>query len=268
MEYVNQLKKELIILAEKYGNKTFGDKCLHPNELKNSSVIYNDISFNFQKDSWNAISNNNEYFPRTNKVHGKAQSKDSSVLEMQSSNSSDALAMNIFCHPTFKGWKGVKTLFNVRDFKSIIFGYKAKVSKTLGSEEVGDNTEVDVFINEDIIGEFKLTEADFASKEKTIVKQYTNFENIFYVAKLSQSNTDYNNYQLIRNILAASQHNSRFILFCDMRRPDLAKSFFYTVSCIKDVELRTKCEIMYWQDLAKVVGSELREFLQEKYGIY
>jgi hypothetical protein len=54
-----------------------------------------------------------------------------------------------------------------------------------------------------------------------------------------------------------------------MRRPDLTKSFYQTIRCIKDeyLELRYNCEIIYWQDIAHVVGKELKDFLKEKYGI-
>ena len=54
-----------------------------------------------------------------------------------------------------------------------------------------------------------------------------------------------------------------------MRRPDLAKSFYQTIRCIKDeyAKLRTNCEIVYWQDIANKAGKELKEFLKEKYGI-
>jgi hypothetical protein len=86
---------------------------------------------------------------------------------------------------------------------------------------------------------------------------------------LIQNETSYLNYQLIRNILAAYQHKSRFILLSDMRRPDLAKSFYQTVRCIQDryLDLRTNCEIVYWQDIAQVVPKDLKHFLKEKYGI-
>jgi hypothetical protein len=54
-----------------------------------------------------------------------------------------------------------------------------------------------------------------------------------------------------------------------MRRPDLAKSFYQTVRCIQDkyLDLRTNCEIVYWQDIAQVVPKDLKHFLKEKYGI-
>jgi hypothetical protein len=269
MKYNIILKKELIRFSEQYGKSNFGDNYAHPNELKNSSVIFNDISFSFQKDSWNAILKNREFLSRIEKIHPNTQTKDSSVFEMQSSNSSDGLAMNIFCHPNFKKWRGVANLFEVEIISSIEFGFEAKVLKTNQNQVTEDKTEVDILINKNIIVECKLTEEDFCVKEKQIVNQYIEFANIFQTNLLKQTLTHYDNYQLIRNILAAYQHHAKFILICDMRRPDLARSFYQTIRCIKDefIDLRMNCEIIYWQDLAKAVGDDLKDFLNDKYGI-
>lgn len=86
---------------------------------------------------------------------------------------------------------------------------------------------------------------------------------------LIQSDSFYDNYQLIRNILAAELLAARFILLCDMRRPDLAKSFYQTARCIKDeyLYLRMNCEIIYWQDISNCSGKVLKKFLSLKYGI-
>ena len=50
---------------------------------------------------------------RLKKDHTKVQN----AYEMQSSNSSDALLMNIFCHPKLNSWKGIRNLFGVSDIK-------------------------------------------------------------------------------------------------------------------------------------------------------
>lgn len=269
MKYDIDLKQELIRLADNYGKSTFGVNYAHPNELKNSSVIFNDISYCFQKDSFTQIKNNPDYFKRTIKKHSNVQTKNAGILEMQSSNSSDALAMNIFCHPDFSKWEEMKKLFQVNEFTSIVFGYKAKVDKTINNINKKDNTEVDIFLNGNIIIECKLTEKDFSSKQKDIVEHYSEFRNVFHIDKLIQTKTNYQNYQLIRNILAANQYKAKFILICDIRRPDLVESLHQTVTCIKDeyIELKANCKIIYWQDLAKVAGSELKSFLSDKYGI-
>lgn len=269
MKYDIELKQELIKLGENYGQINFGNTYAHPTEFKNSSIIFNDISYSFQKDSFKQIKNSPYYFKRTQKKHTKVQTKNAGILEMQSSNSSDALAMNVFCHPDFSKWEEMKKLFQVNEFTSIVFGYKAKVDKIINNVNKKDNTEVDIFLNENLIIECKLTEKDFSSKKMDIVEHYSEFKNVFHIDKLLKTKTHYQNYQLIRNILAANQHNAQFILICDMRRPDLVESYHQTLTCIKDeyLDLKNNCKIIYWQDLAKVVGEELRVFLNEKYGI-
>jgi CRISPR/Cas system CMR subunit Cmr6 (Cas7 group RAMP superfamily) len=37
--------------------------------------------------------------------------------------------------------------------------------------------------------------------------------------------------------------------------------------CVRDVELRTRCKMLTWQELAEVLPERLREYLAEKYGI-
>lgn len=269
MRYNELLKQELKLLAKEYGQSICKDNYAHPTEPVNSSLIFKDIELCFQKDSWQTIITKEDLKRRIQKKHTRVQTKNAGILEMQSSNSSDALAMNIFCHTDVKKSKGVKNLFQVEEITSIDFGYKAKVDKIIDKIKKKDSTEIDVLINCNIFIECKLTEKDFTSNKKDIVEHYSEFKNVFQIDQLSKTETHYDNYQLIRNILAANQHNAQFLLICDMRRPDLVESFNQTVNCIKDeyFELRNKCKILYWQDLAKVVGDELKSFLKEKYGI-
>lgn len=268
--YKANLTKELTQLAHIYGKAHFGLNYINQKAITNNAVIFNSTSYNFHSKSWEIIKNNSSYLKRTLKTHNYKGFIGivPKIMEMQSSNSSDALAMNIFCYPDFMKWNGVKKLFGITDFSDIQFGFKAKVKK-LYSENEEDATEIDIRINDDILIECKLTEDEFTKKDKKEVLKYVMFEKIFHKDKLIQDDNRYSNYQLIRNILAAEQHDSRFILICDIRRPDLAKSFYQTIRCIKDdyIDLRTKCEIIYWQDIAQVVGKELKYFLNEKYRI-
>jgi len=260
--YKSNLVKELNDLAKTYGLKNFGVSYIHPKENTNSSIIFNELSYSFHPKSWQAIEANPTWSERSKKIHPTTVTR--GIYEMQSSNSSDALAMNIFCFPKFSEWGKAKKLFDVDSFLSIEFGFKAHV-KTKSSS---DNSEVDIYINESIICECKLTEDNFKSMAKNKVERYLNFSKVFHTDELKQNENTYSNYQLIRNILAAYQQKCKFVLICDMRRPDLAKSFYQTIRCIKDecIDLRTKCDIIYWQDIAKVCGTELQQFLKEKYG--
>jgi hypothetical protein len=267
--YNTTLRNELTPLADEYAKKKYGKTYLNLSPSSKDAIIFNNLAFNFHPSSWNVIDKDTFYKNRTIKIHSHFKSSKPAVYEMQSSNSSDALAMNIFCYPNIQNCLGLKKLFEVDEITKIDFGFKAKVLKLKVGKVYSDKTEVDLLLNDNIICECKLTEEGFTTKNKAEVESYKNFSAVFHMDKLIQNETSYLNYQLIRNILAAYQHKSRFILLSDMRRPDLAKSFYQTVRCIQDkyLDLRTNCEIVYWQDIAQVVPKDLKHFLKEKYGI-
>lgn len=260
----SKLVKELIELAKNYGLKNYGAIYLHPMENTKSSIIFNELSYSFQPKSWQAIEANSTWSERSKKIHPNSISK--GVYEMQSSNSSDALAMNIFCFPEFIQSEKAKNLFGIDSFSPFQLGFKAHVKRS----GLRETSEVDIYINESIICECKLTEDDFKSMAKNKVELYSNFSVVFHANKLKQNQNSYSNYQLIRNILAAYQYNCRFVLICDNRRPELVESFNKTIECIKDefMDLKTKSKIIYWQEIAKVCGIELQQFLKVKYGIF
>lgn len=77
----------------------------------------------------------------------------------------------------------------------------------------------------------------------------------------------YRSYQLIRNVLAAYAAGARFCVICDERRPDLREAWFKVMAAVRNAEMRTRCLMLTWQELAAVVPEGLREFLEVKYGI-
>ena len=77
----------------------------------------------------------------------------------------------------------------------------------------------------------------------------------------------YRSYQLIRNVLAAYAEGARFCVIADERRPDLKEAWFRVMAAVRSAEIRTRCLMLTWQELAGVVPGGLREFLAEKYGI-
>ena len=260
--FAENLRKQLSELAGSYGKKHHlpldkspggviifrkdSNKNVHGNFLNSS---YRNI---LEKESWRArLEKPHPFFP------GEQQ-----VKELDSCNSSDALLMNIFCHPGIDEWKSLKKLLGLSEIGEPEFGFLAKVRKNSGQD---DATEIDMKLN-GILMEAKLTEKDFTRKKKRIVESYDNFKKVFNEEFLPQSSEDYLNYQLIRNILAAYEHNLSFLLVCDARRPDLVKEFYFTARCVKDDRLRIKCNIVFWQEIAQSVGKELRDFLVEKYG--
>ena len=256
--YSGELKSQLIELGKKYAvNNNL--KYL----LRKSALIFENEG-NFQKESFKNILKNDKWKKRLDKTHSHFE-KEMNIRELDSSNSSDALLMNIFCHPDLNKWKSIKRLFNLSDATEIkpIFGHKPRVKKDGGKP---DETEIDMKLDKIYI-EAKLTESDFTKKEKTIVESYDNFEKVFEKRYLEQNSNKYFNYQLIRNILAANQKGVNFILLCDARRPDLVRDFYLTVRCVKNVSLRLRCNIILWQEVSKCVGGGLKPFLKEKYGL-
>ena len=76
----------------------------------------------------------------------------------------------------------------------------------------------------------------------------------------------YAGYQLIRNVLAAYAECCSFCVVHDARRPDLREAWFEVMKAVKSAEMRTRCKVMTWQELAGLAPEGLREFLELKYG--
>ena len=77
----------------------------------------------------------------------------------------------------------------------------------------------------------------------------------------------YRSYQLIRNVLAAHAVGARICVICDERRPDLREAWFKVMAAVGNAEMRARCLMLTWQELAGVVPAGLKEFLRVKYGI-
>jgi len=248
-----QLRLSILSHSESYAKK----RGLKYQKYK-SALIFDRISDNFLAKSYLQIEKNQDWLSRLQKAHQNVEG----ALEMKSSNSSDALLMNIFCHPKIGEWKGVRELFKVNEIKPI-FGFKPGIPLKDGQK---DSTEIDLAF-ENIFAEAKLTESDFTQKDEHFVRNYQAVEEVFHFEKLPKKNEKILNYQIIRNILAAFHSDERHILLCDDRRGDLIRSYFDVVKCIKDVNVRQRCDIIFWQGIWKKVGKDLRELLSKKYGI-
>lgn len=266
--YSKLLRKQLTTLAKQYADhedRKYGYNA-GISKVPQSAIIFDKTGDNFTYEAWETIKNNPYYFSRTQKAHSSFDQTNPKE-EMQSSNSSDALLMNIFCDRFMKTSKGLLKLLNVGDLGKLTFGYSPGVALMKNGV---DKTEIDLYIldgDKKIFCESKLTETDFVFKPLSEFQRYKDFEAVFDSTKLPVYREFVGNYQLVRNILAAYQFNASFYLFIDARRPDLAKSFYQTLRCVKDIDLRTRCEVFYWQDLAAVAYADLRHFLQEKYAL-
>jgi hypothetical protein len=177
--------------------------------------------------------------------------------------SSDALLMNVFCHPRTltSGW--FRSLLGLDSDETPKFGFPARVPLRSGHT---DRTEVDMKLGGLLI-ESKLTESDFQIKTAQIVESYRDLDKVFEHRKLSQVRGHYVSYQLIRNVLAAYALNFSFCVLLDARRPDLIEAWYAVMRCIRISDLKTRSKVLTWQELSEVLPPELQRFLALKYGI-
>jgi hypothetical protein len=266
--YANLLRREL---SER--NRRYQQKYALSGVLSYGSapvVVYApgmDRHGNFHPASYGAIAENPEWQRRLGKVHTAYRSSlpkaDRKWCELDSSTSSDALLMNVFCFPGVVETASVQHMLGVDAAHAPQFGWKARVPLAEGKF---DRTEVDMRLG-DLLVECKLTEGDFQSKAKAVVDTYRDFKEVFNRRELPQSKEKYEGYQLIRNVLAAQALNCSFCVMTDARRPDLIEFWYSVMRCVKVHDLRTRCKVLTWQELSAVLPDDLNEFLDEKYGI-
>lgn len=188
---------------------------------------------------------------------------DRRLCELDSCCSSDALLMNVFCHPSVRRSTQVLGMLGVHEAAVPIFGWRARVPLTSGKS---DRTEVDMKFGT-LLVEAKLTESSFESCSIAKMKIYSEFEQVFRLADLPRSRGQYHCYQLLRNVLAAHAHNASFCLLTDARRFDLIEDWYKVLAAIRSADLRVRCKLLTWQELSEGLPRSLREFLLLKYGI-
>lgn len=251
MNYSYRIKQRIIKNIKSNENIASNDYKEHK-----SAIIFNDIKNNFIEDSFDNIQKNEDWFLRTLKKNNSLLN----TLEMQSSNSSDALLMNIFCYPKINQWKGIKQLLGTDDLNDIKFGW----NPFFENEDLKQPTEIDMKIGNHIF-EAKLTENNFTQKEKKIVKNYSDFSKVFDLEKLNIIEDKYESYQLIRNILTAYKYNYSFTLLIDETRTDLIRFLITIIKAININELQNKINFVTWQEIAHVCGKDLKDYLENKY---
>jgi len=171
--------------------------------------------------------------------------------------------MNVFCYPGVFRDGRVCSLLDVGSHVTPAFGFRAHVPLANGKF---DRTEVDMRLG-DLLIEAKLTESNFQKAPKAIVRAYRDFGEVFKDEDLPQTARDFLSYQLIRNVLAAHASGGSFCVLTDARRQDLIEAWYAVMKCVRPVDLRIRCKVLTWQELAKDLPLRLREFLGEKYGI-
>jgi hypothetical protein len=222
---------------------------------------------NFMTESYVAILERPVWSRRLNKVHTQARHclprEDRRWRELDSSNSSDALLMNVFCFPGTLADRRVFDVLGIESGSQPEFGVRARVPLANGRT---DRTEVDMRIGS-LLVEAKLTETDFQSSAVEAVEGYRDFADVFEPQGLPRLGKRYISYQLIRNVLAAHAGQCSFCVMADCRRPDLIEAWFAVMRCVRILDLRLRCKLMTWQELAGVLAPAMQSFLAEKYGI-
>jgi len=311
--YATQLRWELM-----RRNRTYARGRAHVESYGSAPVIVYEPDGgrhgNFFDSAYAAILAQPEWMHRFDKIHAQAArslprpQSDSARRwrELDSSMSSDALLMNVFCTPGVAESPTLRSMLGVGDDDTRpIFGWKARVPLTNGRF---DRTEVDLRLGS-LLVEAKLTEADFQSRSAPIVEAYCDFDEVFDRDRLPRTEIattrwmqasefpenasqeleslvgdpalfspvessfrppgeeGYASYQLIRNVLAAHAAGSSFCVLHDARRPDLREAWFEVMAAVKSAELRTRLKVLTWQELAALLPGALQEFLDLKYGI-
>jgi hypothetical protein len=222
---------------------------------------------NFISASYQALMRRPEWGKRLGKVHSNAAhalpKSDRVWKELDSSMSSDALLMNIFCYPGVTKRRELNLLLGTEPGDRPEFGFKPRITLTSGFIE---RTEIDMKLGS-VLFEAKLTEADFQTQNAAIIEGYRDFEQVFEVGELPRRGQKYVSYQLLRNVLAAHALDFSFCILLDARRPDLIEDWYEILRCIRTSELRSRCKVVTWQGLAQFLPQRLRTFLDLKYEI-
>ena len=269
----NQLRRLVNKAAKAYADQNRVPHYLSCNQTKPTVLFFADQDLsshgNFLNASYEVICGNPEWERRLHKPHPRKdalpEERRTEAMELDSCTSSDALLLNVFCYPGLFLHDPFVQLMGLPETAkpSLVFGFKPRVP--LHCSRI-DTTEVDLKA-EDLLIEAKLTEGDFTKKCAAAVERYRDFGSVFESASLCTHDGYYLNYQLIRNVLAAYHLDARFRLICDARRDDLIDAACNVLSAVRAPDLRAKCGIITWQEVAHCATETLQAFLSDKYGI-
>jgi hypothetical protein len=268
--YASALRQELIARNSSYASLNRLPHVTSYGELP--MVVYQQSECgrhhgNFIAASYRAILRRPEWRKRLQKVHAQGRrslpAKDGSWRELDSSLSSDALLMNIFCCPGVTRRMEVCSVLGLEPGSVPEFGFMPRIPLL---SEATERTEIDMKLGNKIF-EAKLTEGDFQIQRAELVEQYRDLREVFEPRQLPRTKRKYVSYQLIRNVLAAHALDLDFCTLLDARRPDLLEDWYEVVRCIRFAGLRAKCKVLTWQELTPSLPAALRRFLSVKYGI-
>ncbi|GGG91964.1 hypothetical protein GCM10011586_03240 [Silvibacterium dinghuense] len=185
--------------------------------------------------------------------------------ELDAAVSSDALLMNIFCHPASSRNTALHALLGEAAGSEPEFGIRPRTPLASGR---GDTTEIDMRIGH-LLVEAKLTESDFQIAPERLIHRYRDIEEVIDIASLPRlEDGRFPGYQLVRGALAAHATGLSFAVLCDARRPDLIESWLQVQRCIRPLELRIRLKLLTWQEIAATLESGHQGFLGARYGIF
>ncbi len=224
---------------------------------------------NFFPASYRRIRTKPEWNRRLRKPHTSARrclvSHDRGRGELDTATSSDALLMSVFCHPqAFGTGSCLRVLLGTHAPERLQFGYKPRIP--LKNNHV-ERTEIDLKIGSLLI-EAKLTEPGFQTAPRSRVENYRDAAAVFDLDALAAREHCVLHYQLIRGVLAASaEQDGRYCVVCDARRPDLIDAWYAVMRAIRPYELRSRLQVVTWQEIATTMPASLQRWLAAKYGI-
>jgi hypothetical protein len=249
MDYSGKLRERLKVNAMSLSG-------VNGTELE-SVFLFDELSMNFHPNSFKNIQENPAWWKLAQEIHRQVPG----YLEMQSSNSSDALLMNIFCYGDFLKWKRPKKLLGINNGDNITIGQEYLNFPN----EIHAQTKINLRIGRTIF-KSRLTEGNFGEQDRGIVEKYDNLLNVFNTNLLKKTNDGkYKNYLLIRYFLVAYQENCQFILLVDESRTDLIREFYDTLAAVKYDDLRARLRFVTWQELVSTCGAELKQYIEKKY---
>jgi hypothetical protein len=271
-----QLRRELSLLNRQRAR-------IHPHEHSFGSVpsfVFQESEAghgNFHPDSYRAIQAHPEWSRRLAKAYtaGKwiPRRHDRTRRELDCANSSDALLMNIFCHPATLTSQATGALLGISRIEvdqgiHPIFGFKPH-TPTLNprtNRKSIDQTEIDMSLGP-LLVEAKLTETGFQTAPLERAQRYPGFAEIFDIEDLPVVEATLHSWQLVRGTLAAHYLNRSFAVLCDARRADLIERWYRVIRAVRNCDLRSRLALLTWQELTSTLPSSLQVFLREKYGI-
>ena len=223
---------------------------------------------NFHPVSYRAILRCEPWRERLDKVHTahrRARPRaDWHWRELDCAASSDALLMNVFCHPLTLRSPRIASLLGVSVADRPCFGLHPRLAM---ARDAVDTTEIDMAWGE-LLLESKLTESDFQIARPALLTRYRGLEDCFDMEALPRSSAGgYLGYQLLRGVLAAQKLDRSFCVLCDGRRADLVAQWHAVTRAVRFAALRCRCKLLTWQELAGALPDTLQRFLAEKYGI-